>query len=681
MTAGTILRRKLAAAMAMAIAALALAAFAAPAGAAIDIKEFDNRSLEANGDPATQAGSHPFRQATEFFVSNVERPVYPFIFLGNASVPTESFKDLSVELPPGLVGNPQGIPRCTQTQFTTNASEQIYDSCPIDSQVGYARLWWGGFPVAFYGTRGLPIYSPIYNMEVPPGTPALLGFSVVGTPGYIAFETRTGDDYGLTALSSNIPATLQLLGIEVHLWGVPADPVHDRERGYDDVTGISCPNPEEATEAGCITHSSPAPLRPFISLPTSCTGPVESTLSADGWESAGEFTTVSVFSHDNTEPTPNPIGLDGCNAVDFSPSIETRPTTNVADSASGLDVDLRVPQHETCDPGPPVSCENAEAHLRDTTVTLPEGLVVNPASGNGLGGCSEAQFGYTSTDPDGTIHTTAAPASCPEASKQGTVTVETPLLDHPLKGSVYLANPHQNPFGSLVALYISVNDPQTGTVVKLAGKVALDPNTGRISATFNRAPQLPFEHFKLHFFGGAGGALRTPATCGTYTTTSVLTPWTAPDSGPPATPTDPWAIQTAPGGGNCATSPGALPNSPDLDAGSVSPVAGTSTPTLVNLRRNDGSQEFSSVSLTLPPGLTGRLAGIGQCSDADLATAAQKTGQQEKSSPSCPALQRPGHGLPDRPLQGRPAGHGDRHPGDGRPLRLGNGGRPGGPVG
>ena len=124
--------------------------------------------------------------------------------------------------------------------------------------------------------------------------------------------------------------------------------------------------------------------------------------------------------------------------------------------------------------------------------------------------------------------------------------------------------------------------------------------------------------------------------------TRCLTPWSAPESGPPAEPSDSWAIEQAPGGGSCPGSEGARPNSPDLDAGSVTPVAAANTPTIVNLRRDDGSQEFSSVSLTLPPGLTGRLAGIGQCSDADLATAASKTGNQEKANPSCPSSSRIG---------------------------------------
>ncbi|HXR31168.1 MAG TPA: hypothetical protein VN752_08515, partial [Solirubrobacterales bacterium] len=212
----------------------------------------------------------------------------------------------------------------------------------------------------------------------------------------------------------------------------------------------------------------------------------------------------------------------------------------------------------------------------------------------------------------------------------------------PVKGSVHIADPYQNPFNSLLAIYFTLNDPETGTVVKLAGEVNADPNTGRLTTTVLHNPQLPFEDFRLHFFGGAGGSLRTPATCGQHTTASSLTPWSAPESGPPATPSDTWAITQAPDGGACPASQGARPHSPDLDAGSVSPIAGASTPLVVNLRRNDGSQEFSSVSLTLPPGLTGKLAGLGACSEGALAAAAQKTGNEEKSSPSCPASSRIG---------------------------------------
>jgi hypothetical protein len=629
--------RKLTALLATAVAVLAMATLASPASALIGIENFDVTNLDANGDPATQAGSHPDVNATEFSVATA---------LGGPPLELpyaiESLKHSITELPAGFVGNPQAIPTCSSAQLAQPLSTLVYEACPMDAQVGYVNLKFGDI----YGLAGLELPYPVYNMPAPPGTPALFGFTVLGTPAYVAFKIRTGDDYGLNAINSNAPATIPINGLKFVLWGVPADPAHDGERGYtDDGGGTACvfhlAPPEE-----CDGHTTSAPLKPFLSLPTSCTGTgpnnsVPTTERIESWDDLGNFESAISFSHDNEEP-PNPIGFTGCNAVSFEPTIEARPTTTVADSASGLDVDLHLPVREDCDVGPPMTCENSEAHLKDATVTLPEGLVVNPAGANGLDGCSIEEFGYTDTGEDGTIHTTPDPAQCPDASKQGTVEVDTPLLEEPLKGGVYLADPYDNPFDSLLAIYIAVDDKKTGLVIKLAGEVETDPQTGQITSTFKQTPQLPFEHFRVHFFGGAGGALRTPATCGNHTTTSSMTPWSAPDSGPPDTPSDIWAIQTAPGGGSCPTTKEQLPNSPDLDAGSVSPVAATATPTVINLRRADGTQEFSSVSLKLPPGLTGKLIGVEQCSEAALAAAASKSGNEEKANPSCPASSRVG---------------------------------------
>jgi hypothetical protein len=319
----------------------------------------------------------------------------------------------------------------------------------------------------------------------------------------------------------------------------------------------------------------------------------------------------------------NEIGITGCAGVEFKPTLKARPTTNVADSPSGLDVDLEVPQTSSLS-------QRATSNLKKAEVTLPEGLVVNPAGANGLSGCSSAQIGIDNATavPNGN-----APA-CPASSRIGSIEVESALVDHPLPGSVYAATPGDNPFGSLLAIYAVIEDPRAGIVIKLPGHVVPDPNTGRLVATFDNNPQLPFSHFKLSFFGGAHGVLRTPSTCGNYSTTSSLTPWSAPDSGPPASAKDDYSISTPPAGGGCGSS---LANNPSLDAGVVSPVAAKYSPFVLHLRRGDGTQQISSFTTKLPPGLTGKLAGVAQCSDAALAAAAGKTGQAEQASPSCPA--------------------------------------------
>jgi len=559
------------------------------------LTSFDLRYLEENGDPETQAASHPYTTTNDFSFSTALNPQ-------GQEIAVEDLKDATVNLPPGLLGDPQAYPTCTEEQLTSPAGAA--GNCPAESQVGTVNIWLDfnqgspGHPV--HGTPGIGVY----NMVAPRGTPGVFGFALGGAATHIYASVRTGEDYGITLAAKNAPETLAFEGVTFNFWGVPADSSHDAERFCPGTVVPGCP--------------STAPAKAFTSVPTSCGDAVEASIDAVGW--GGGSDSASVFSHDNGEPFPNPIGFNGCNAVDFSPSLQARPTTNVADAPSGLDVDLHIPQNS--DPN-----GTAEAHLREATVTLPEGLVVNPSSANGLDGCSPAEADLQSK----------VGSKCPDASKLGTVQVDTPVLADPLPGAVYLADPYDNPFNSLLALYVSVDDPQSGVVIKLAGQVHTDPSTGRVSATFKDNPQLPFEDFKLHFFGGAGGSLRTPAVCGSYSTTSSMTPWSAPESGPPAIPSDTYAISQASGGGSCASSDGARPHTPDLDAGTVSPIAGAYSPMVINLRREDGSQQFSTVTLSPPPGLIGKLAGTPYCSESALAAAASKAGAQEKASPSCPA--------------------------------------------
>jgi hypothetical protein len=558
-----------------------------------EVASFDGEALKSNGAPATQAGSHPATASTDFFTTTLLDP-------SARRFSTENLKDAVVELPPGLLGNPQAVPTCTQAQLL-GTGLHTRPLCPPESQVGTVRLHVDGEVGSYHDG---PAWG-VYNMETAPGTPALFAFNFTGTLTQIYAKLRTGGDYGATVIAKNSPEVVALLpfeGAEFTLWGIPSDPSHDPER--------YCPG---AFDPGCPSDDAAHP-KPFLILPTSCPGPVSTFLELSSW--AGGSGSASFLSHDN-EGTP--IGTTGCNALDFSPTLQARPTTNVADAPTGLDVVLHLPQNEA-------PKGTAEAHLKEATITLPEGLLVNPAAGNGLAACSPAEID---------LHGEGG-ADCPDAAKLGTVQVESPLLDHPLPGALYLATPYENPFGSLIAIYIVIDDPESGTVVKLAGRVTYHPQTGQLTTRFEENPQLPFEDVRIHLFGGAGAPLRTPAICGDYTVTSSLVPWTTPD-GATATPEDSWTISQGPNGGPCANSAAEQPHAPSLDAGTVSPIAGAYSPLVVNLRREDGSQEFSEVTFTPPPGLVGRIAGIPFCPDAALEAAAAKSGREELANPSCPA--------------------------------------------
>ena len=509
--------------------------------------------------------------------------------------PTGTIKNLLSELPPGLIGNPTAVPSCTARE----AEEQ---RCSGDAQVGLIEVR--------YGERteeeAAGAASPLYNTVPPTGKAArFMGFINASTDAFVDSGVRTGEDYGITSGGFNISGRTNVYGITVKLWGVPADPSHNADR--------FCPIPG-GVERGC---TSTANRLPFLRNPTSCTGPLTVRARLDAYQSPGEYDEAQA-----TMPA-----ITGCSQLEFDPTIEVRPTSEVADSPTGLHVDLRVPQNEDPD-------GLATADLREAVVKLPPGLTLNPSSANGLEACTPEQFGLTTPIGVAPIHTTAAPATCPEAAKIGNVEIDTPLLDHPLSGGVYVAQPDQNPFGSLLAIYVAVADPVSGVVIKLAGHVEISSG-GQLTTSFADNPQLPFNSFKLDFFGGDLAALKTPEVCGSYQTNATLTPWSAPESGPPVNLTESHPVSQAAGGGSCPTSVSGEPNSPAFEAGSESPLAGAFSPFVMHLSRADGSQRFSSLTVTPPPGLLGRLAGIPYCPDSALAVAAAKSGSGEREAPSC----------------------------------------------
>jgi hypothetical protein len=545
------------------------------------IESFSIETLDEEGQPYTQAGGHPYAMRVNLSLATTA-PVSEH----NPSSASANLKTVQVQLPPGLIGNPTATPACEPYEMKPAL-------CPTASQVGHAVI---------SSPRGAGEDGPVYNLVPPTGVAAQLGarFNAFGTA-RIDAGVRTGSDYGIDADSIFITADEAVEHIEMTLWGVPADESHDFQR---QCRGTSA--------TGCASGVLP---RPFLTNPTSCLGPLASTLNVDTWQDPGNFVSATAQLPSNT----------GCDRLDFKPTIAVRPEVGDSESPTGLRVDLHLPQSQN-----PLGL--AEANLKDTTVTLPAGLTVNPAAARGLASCSPAQI---------ELHGPAA-AACPDAAKVGTVEVDTPLLGHPLPGAVYVATPHDNPFGSLLAIYIVVNDPQSGVVVKLAGEVKADPQTGQLSTTFRENPQLPFEDFKLNFFGGPQATLMTPQVCGEYTTTTDMTPWTSPQ-GQNAQPLDSFRIDSGANGSRCANTPGEAPNEPLFSAGTVTPLAGAFSPLVLNISRRDGSQRFAAIETKLPRGLLGKLAGIPYCPGAALTAAAAKSGAGEAAGPSCPAASRVGN--------------------------------------
>jgi hypothetical protein len=540
--------------------------------ASFDVENYEMNPEEEGGALATQAGSHPFQLTTTLMLNeqDLENPS------GSQYVPNPAglAKDLVFKLPPGLIGNPTPFPRCRLPQFDT--SSNFVNECANNTAIGVAAVTISVPGLFSFNT----VTVPLFNLTPAVGEPARFGFEAVGVPVYLDTSVRTGGDYGVTVKVSNITEQAIFVGSRVTFWGVPGDPRHDNARGW------SCVDNGSWGVGSCSPAAQHLPP-PFLELPTSCTGPLQTTVEADSWEQAGSFQAFGP-----TFPLP---ALDGCNELPFTPSVTVTPDGQAGSTPTGLTVGVHVPQEVSLD------AEGlGEADVKDTTVTLPAGVALNPAAADGLLSCSEAQIALP-------VH---APPTCPEAAKVATVEIKSPLLPNPLVGEAYLAAQDANPFGSLVALYIVAQDPVSGTLIKVAGEVKPDPVTGQLVSTFDNTPQLPFEDLKLHFFGGSRAPLSTPSSCGGYDTMASIASWSG---NPPSEPSSEFQILSGPNGGPCATP---LQFSPSLTAGTTSIQAGGFSPFTMTMSRPDGSQNLQAIKLRMPPGLLGTLATVKLCPEA-----------------------------------------------------------------
>ncbi len=605
------------------------------------LPDFAAPANEADGAPTAHAAAHPYQATVDFG--------FPTKKTGKFPTGTGHPRDITLELPRGLIGDPAAAPvLCSEAALL--ASE-----CPKGSEIGLA-----GVTTLILGKLPTVFVNPLYDMVPPPGYPAAIATNVagVGIFAHALAEVRSEGDYGVRASIRDALALpgYPIFNVESQLWGDAGGAAHDPTRGIC----LEEAKPDPAKECGPEKAGEARPA--FLTMPADCRpAALPFEVRADSWEEPAPLFEERTAGYESADLSgEEAVHLKGCGEVHFNPTIEARPTTTEADSPSGLDFHLRQPQ-----PAPstePLSARG-EGILKDASISFPQGMTVNPSQAAGLGACSEEEIGFTeevaSGEEAGALRFSKAPQSCPAESKIGAVEAFSPLLvqrseethevqtggggaplPEALKGSVYLAKPYANPFGSLVALYLAVEDPERGIVAKLAGEGHLDPDTGQITTRFEDNPEVPIEDIHVRIFGGDRGALITPSACGTYAATAELTPWS---SGSPSSAEGPFTLDRAPGGGPC---PASQPWAPALQAGTLSPAAAKYSPLTFKLTRADGSARLSSLEASLPPGLTAKLAGVGQCSDAEIARArsreAPNQGAAELADPSCPASSRLG---------------------------------------
>jgi hypothetical protein len=574
-------------------------------GEGFGIKSFEQSFLNENGEPDVQAGSHPAMLVNNFMLdthferieSNADSPYI--------RQPNGVLKDVIVDFPPGVVGDPNAIPkRCTLQELTAEKGLNQAVKCPAESIVGELSLSWSKNQPFITG------YSDsLFDMVPPRGVALQLGTNFVVPLLFINNGVRAGGDYPIQATVVDAPPPAPTISSRLTVKGVFG---------------------EGATR------------KAFLTLPTGCHGPLRSVMSADSWQEPGNFKRREYVS---SNAAGTPVSMTGCSKLLFPPEISVAPDSTDASTSSGLTVHVKVPQTAAFNPD-----GLAESALRDTTVTLPEGMAINPAGGDGLQACTSDPSALPKGNEEEEVleeRTLGTPGDqigfkgfeelnkaepgvpwaaftsekpnplqpgvnfCPDGAKIATVKIKTPLLEHELEGAVYLAAQNDNPFGSLVAMYMVAEDPFSGSLIKLAGEVKLT-STGQIVTTFKNTPDLPFEDLEIHFFGGERAPLTTPSRCGTYTTKAVFTPW---DGNGPVTSTSSFTIDHGPSGSPC---PGAkLPFGPTFTGGSTNIQAGAFTPLTGTFSREDGEQQMARLRFTLPPGLSGVLTGVKLCDEAD----------------------------------------------------------------
>jgi hypothetical protein len=531
----------------------------APAG--FGVASFSGWATTADGAAAKQAGSHPDITTDIQFNTTQGSNGYSGVAEGN-------IKNISVDLPDGLVGDPSATPKCSREDITDHSKAL----CNAETQVGTVdfMLQNKAFPYPLVNE-----HLPVYNVDPPAGLPARFAFNVGGVVINIDASVGAGGKYNIKANVFGQSQSTTATGSKLTLWGVPADPVHD---GLRVKPGATFPG----------TPSTAAP-RAFLSAPTRCSGEaLVTTMTAQSWKPGAAWLDPLSFS---TDFDGNPITVEGCDRVPFDPSFVVRNESPATRGApAGLGIELSIPQNSN-----PTGL--ASANLKKAVVTLPEGMVVNPSSAQGLEACSPAQI-----DLDGSSSPT-----CPNGSKIGSVEVRTPVLEEPLEGAVYLASQKQNPFGTTLAMYIAVEG--SGVVIKLPGRIDPDPVTGRLTATFDDNPQLPFEELSMHLKTGPRAPVSLPTTCGPATTTAVLTPWSGT---PPVTLTSSFDVSQDGNGVPCPP----LGFAPIFTAGTNNAVGGADSAFTLGFSRTDDDQQFRGVSVTMPKGVLARISNVTQCDDA-----------------------------------------------------------------
>jgi len=538
------------------------------------------------GEPATQAGGHPYLLTTTLLLNTVLEEG-----IGAQRKPAQPLKDLVFYLPIGLLGNPTVVSTCPVADV-----EPAFDTtdCPSSSRLGTVLAMVTNNVVADYFDA---THEPgIYNVPPEKGYVAEFAFGSSGFT-FVLYASLVRHDgrYMVRVSVPGLPPVSEFVGAVTSFYG-------DIEERNGEVEG------EHIFDRGA-----------FLTDPSNCSETSEEgemSVEANTW--ANPSLGFPLKAAADTFPK-----LEHCELQPFSADLAITPENAQAEAPSGYQFGLDVAQQ------PNVGSAIAAPPLRDVSVTLPAGTTISPPGANGIQACqATGPQGINIEGPeseaigaDGLEHPVAG--KCPFASRLGAVTAKSPLLQEPFAGHLFLAEPEckgEGPEkctpedaedGKLFKLYMELEAPERGVIIKLAGKATVNVKTGQITASFDENPQFPVSELNVTLTQGPRAPLANPATCGPATSQGNLTSWS------PETP----ALQLASTfdvswDGIGAACPQSSPFAPAFKAFASPDGAGASGSLTIRVNREDREQNLRSLSVTLPKGLLANVARVGRCSKA-----------------------------------------------------------------
>jgi hypothetical protein len=550
-------------------------------------------SVGTPGQFFERAAAHPNWGFTQFIVTHKPLELIPGVPIPGTEQPIGELKTVRVDLPVGLSVNPSATVQCPLATFEAGAG-----GCPEVSKVGKSAVT-AALAVPLPPFTGLT-EVPVYNVVPKQGESARFGLELAGNEVFLEGDVDWSGEYH-EGFTIHVPKAVPV-GIE----------------------GLILKNR--------LVFNGRAGDGTFLTTPSTClgeafkgSGSLYSTLLRAA-SYAEEESPGYLFPQGAEPPLESPIppgtSPKDCGTIPYSPTVATNPGTGNTNSPAAASVAIGVPH---------LKDENGQdsSNTRTATVTLPQGMGINPSAANGLRTCTDQQFGKGTRNPVG----------CPAQSRIGTVRIESPPLpeaDNQLEGPVYAGKQlSRDPLsGDEYRIFINAVSPRYGVDVRLVGNVRANPLTGQLATTISEAPQVPFTSFVLSFSNSPRPAvLSSPPTCGPNQTSAVMTPWSG---NPPAQPNGSFSLTSLPSGGPCPKSMAERPFGPGFALAPRGNRAGAYSPLSLNLTRPDGQQELKGADLTLAPGMSGKLAGLVYCKPPALAAAAARGGAEEAASSSCP---------------------------------------------